>query len=117
MNFAIKAKNLIKNFGEFRAVNDISFNIKSGETFAILGENGAGKSTTMRMIACRSPLTSGNLFVAGFNVKLNESKIRSVIGVVPQENNLDPDLNVLENLLVYSRYFRIPKKYRFKKKQ
>jgi len=61
------------------------------------------------MIACRSPLTSGNLFVAGFNVKLNESKIRSVIGVVPQENNLDPALNVLENLLAYSRYFRNPK--------
>jgi len=109
MNLAIKAHNLKKIYREFCAVNDITFNVKSGETFAILGENGAGKSTTMRMIACRSPLTSGRLFVEGLDVKLDESKIRSVIGVVPQENNLDPDLNVRENLLVYSRYFRIPK--------
>jgi len=109
MNLAIEAHNLKKVFKDFCAVNIITFDVKVGETFAILGENGAGKSTTMRMIACRSPLTSGKLFVAGFNVKLDESKIRSVIGVVPQENNLDPDLNVRENLLVYSRYFRIPK--------
>ncbi len=109
MDFAIEAKNLIKDFGDFRAVNELSFNIQIGETFAILGENGAGKSTTMRMIACRSPLTAGELFVQGFNVRNDERRIRSLIGIVPQENNLDPDLNVRENLLVYSRYFRIPK--------
>ena len=109
MNYAIEAKNLIKNFREFPAVNDISFNVKRGETFAILGENGAGKSTTMRMIACRSPLTAGELFVEGLNVNNQDRKIRSLIGVVPQENNLDPDLNVRENLLIYSRYFRIPR--------
>jgi len=115
MNLAIKAHNLKKIYREFCAVNDITFNVKSGETFAILGENGAGKSTTMRMIACRSPLTSGNLSVAGLDVMLYESKIRGVIGVVPQENNLDPDLNVRENLLVYSRYFRIPKEIALKR--
>jgi lipooligosaccharide transport system ATP-binding protein len=109
MDFAIEARNLKKNFGSFTAVNDISFNIKRGETFAILGENGAGKSTTMRMIACRSPLASGELLVEGLDVVNDDRKIRSLIGVVPQENNLDPDLNVRENLLVYSRYFRIPK--------
>lgn len=109
MTYAVEAHNLIKNFGEFRAVDDISFRVKSGETFAILGENGAGKSTTMRMIACRSPLTSGKLFVEGFDVESDEKKMRSLIGIVPQENNLDPDLNVRENLIVYSRYFRIPK--------
>lgn len=108
MTFAIEARNLIKDFGEFRAVNGISFNIKRGETFAILGENGAGKSTTMRMVACRSPLTAGDLAVEGFDVKNDDRIIRALIGVVPQENNLDPDLNVRENLLVYSRYFRIP---------
>ncbi len=106
---AVKAINLIKNFGEFRAVDDVSFEILQGETFAVLGENGAGKSTTMRMLACRSPLSSGELFVDNLDVKICGEKIRSIIGVVPQENNLDPDLNVLENLLVYSRYFRIPK--------
>jgi lipooligosaccharide transport system ATP-binding protein len=109
MNFAVSAKNVLKFFGKFRAVDEITFDIRHGETFAILGENGAGKSTTMRMIACRSPLNSGNLLVEGLNVKDEGRKIRSLIGVVPQENNLDPDLNVRENLIVYSRYFRIPK--------
>jgi len=109
MNFAVEAKHLIKNFGGFCAVNEISFNVGHGETFAILGENGAGKSTTMRMIACRSPLSGGELLVENLDVKKYEREIRSILGIVPQENNLDPDLNVLENLLVYSRYFRISK--------
>jgi lipooligosaccharide transport system ATP-binding protein len=74
MDFAIEARNLKKNFGSFAAVDDISFNIKRGETFAILGENGAGKSTTMRMIACRSPLASGELSVEGLNVKDEDRK-------------------------------------------
>ncbi len=99
----MSAKNVVKSFGEFRAVDSITFDIKQGETFAILGENGAGKSTTMRMIACRSPLDSGDLLVQGLNVKEDGRKIRSLIGVVSQENNLDPDLNVRENLIVYSR--------------
>ncbi len=107
MNSAIEARNLVKNFKEFCAVGGISFNVRRGKTFAILGENGAGKSTTMRMIACRSPLTSGKLSVEGFDVAKEERRIRAVIGIVPQENNLDPDLSVRENLLVYSRYFRI----------
>jgi lipooligosaccharide transport system ATP-binding protein len=111
MNFAIEAKNVFKKFGDFHAVDDISFNVRRGETFAILGENGAGKSTTMRMIACRSPLSDGELFVEGFDVKNDERSIRSIIGIVPQENNLDPDLNVRENLLVYSRYFRLEQEF------
>lgn len=109
--YSIEAQNLIKNFGSLRAVDGIDFQVKRGETFAILGANGAGKSTTMRMIACRSPLTDGNLFVESFDVMKNEREIRSLIGVVPQENNLDPDLNVRENLLIYSRYFRLAKDY------
>ena len=108
MDFVIEAKSLVKEFDKFRAVDGINFNVRRGETFAILGENGAGKSTTMRMIACRSPLTTGKLSVEGFDVRKNEREIRALIGIVPQENNLDPDLNVLENLIVYSRYFRIP---------
>jgi lipooligosaccharide transport system ATP-binding protein len=110
MNFSIVAQNIAKNFKTLRAVDDISFSIKGGETFAILGENGAGKSTTMRMIACRSPLSSGKLSVEGFDVESEGRQIRSLIGIVPQENNLDPDLNVRENLLVYSRYYRLPRK-------
>ncbi len=106
---AIDARKIVKNFDKFRAVDEITFSVNSGETFAILGENGAGKSTTMRLISCRSPLSSGELFVEKFSVRNDERKIRSILGIVPQENNLDPDLNVLENLLVYSKYFRIPK--------
>jgi lipooligosaccharide transport system ATP-binding protein len=92
-----------------RAVDEISFQVKKGETFALLGPNGAGKSTTMRMIACRSPLTGGRLLVENFDVGRDTTKIRRLIGVVPQENNLDPDLNVTQNLLVYARYFRLEK--------
>lgn len=109
MESAVSARNLVKLFGQLRAVDGISFDIGKGETFAVLGENGAGKSTTMRMIACRSPLDSGSLSVAGLNVRTEGRRIRSLIGVVSQENNLDPDLNVRENLIVYARYFRIPK--------
>lgn len=109
MTSAIEAKNLVKNFNGLTAVGNISFKVSAGETFGILGENGAGKSTTMRIIACRSPVTSGEMFVEGMDVKTDEEKIRAVLGVVPQENNLDPDINVIENLLVYSRYFRLTK--------
>ena len=109
MNISVVARSLIKNYGAFRAVDNISFQVKSGETFAILGANGAGKSTTMRMIACRSPLDGGELYVENLDVRKQDRMIRGVIGVVPQENNLNPDLNVRENLMVYSRYFRMPK--------
>jgi len=108
MRDVIQAVRIVKEFGELKAVNGIDFAVRRGETFGILGENGAGKSTTIRMIACRSPLTSGELFVDGSDVRRDERRIRSILGVVPQENNLDPDLNVRENLLVYARYFRIP---------
>jgi lipooligosaccharide transport system ATP-binding protein len=105
---AIAANDLTKVYDSRPVVDSINFKIKPGETFGLLGPNGAGKSTTMRMIACRTPLTSGDLTVHGYDVRRDQRQIRSTIGVVPQENNLDPDLTVLENLLVYSRYFRIP---------
>lgn len=107
MESVISVRGLVKKFEDFYAVRGIEFEILKGETFGILGENGAGKTTTMRMIACRSPSTSGELIVAGYNAGNDERDIRRILGVVPQENNLDPDLNVLENLLVYARYFRI----------
>lgn len=106
----VKATNLTKTYGKQTAVNGINFEVRRGETFGLLGPNGAGKSTTMRMIACRSPLTSGELFVEGHDVRTQGRQIRSLIGVVPQDNNLDPDLNVLKNLIVYGSYYGIPKK-------
>jgi lipooligosaccharide transport system ATP-binding protein len=107
--FVVDARNLTKTYGKQTAVDGIDFRVNRGETFGLLGPNGAGKSTTMRMIACRTPLTSGDLRVEGLDVRIDGRKIRSLIGVVPQENNLDPDLNVLRNLIVYASYYRIPK--------
>ena len=105
---AVEASGLTKTYGERTAVAGIDFEVFRGEAFGLLGPNGAGKSTAMRMIACRSPLTAGRLRVAGLDVRTDARRIRSLIGVVPQENNLDPDITVRENLLVYARYFRLP---------
>jgi len=105
----VSARGLTKIYNQQSAVAAIDFSVKRGETFGLLGPNGAGKSTTMRMIACRAPLTSGELLVEGLDVRTQGREIRSLIGVVPQENNLDPDLNVRRNLIVYASYFRIPK--------
>ena len=106
---AVRASNVVKTFGERCAVDGISFEVSRGEIFALLGPNGAGKSTTLRMIACRSPLSSGRLTVENLDVATESRKIRALIGVVAQENNLDPDLNVTENLFVYAGYFRMGK--------
>lgn len=105
----VEARGLTKIYGKHHAVNAIDFSVSRGETFGLLGPNGAGKSTTMRMIACRTPLTSGELSVEGLDVRTQGRQIRAMIGVVPQENNLDPDLNVRRNLIVYASYYRIPK--------
>jgi lipooligosaccharide transport system ATP-binding protein len=103
----VQARDLTKIYDNRRAVDEITFAVNRGETFGVLGPNGAGKSTTMRMIACRAPLTSGELFVEGLDVRSHGREIRALIGVVPQENNLDPDLSVRRNLIVYASYFRI----------
>lgn len=104
----VAARSLTKLYGSARAVDRIDLSVHRGETFGLLGPNGAGKSTTMRMIACRTPPTSGQLLVWGIDVEQAPRRVRSLIGVVPQENNLDPDLNVRQNLLVYARYYRLP---------
>ena len=106
----ISAKALTKDYNSFRAVNGIDFEIFQGECFGFLGPNGAGKTTVMRVIYCFVPPTSGEVMVFGMNVSESPSRIKARIGVMPQEDNLDPDLNVLENLMVYARYFDIPKK-------
>ncbi len=105
---AIEGSRVVKKYGDLTAVDEMDFTVKRGEAFGLLGPNGAGKSTLMRMIYCRTPLTSGRLLVEGWDVGQDPKKIKALVGVVPQENNLDPDLNVIENLIVYARYFRIP---------
>ena len=108
--FAIEARDLLKNYDSLIAVNRVNISVFYGEAFGLLGPNGAGKSTIMRMIYCRTPVTSGSLHVVGHDVTRDPRTIKANVGVVPQENNLDPDLNVRKNLLVYARYFRIPRK-------
>jgi lipooligosaccharide transport system ATP-binding protein len=105
----IEAKNLTKKFGDIVAVDSINFEIFKGESYGFLGPNGAGKTTTMRMIQSISPLTRGRLKLAGMKVSEGSREIKSMIGVAPQEDNLDPDFTVFQNLVVYSRYFDIPK--------
>ena len=105
----IVARGLTKRYGDLIAVDHIDFAVEERECFGFLGPNGAGKTSTMKMIFCTSPLTAGELRVAGMDVRTSSRKVKSIVGVVPQENNLDPDLTVVENLLVYARYFDIPK--------
>jgi len=109
MNEIVHARNLVKRYGDFTAVNGISFDVHSGECFGLLGPNGAGKTTPTRMIACVSPVTEGELTVDGLDVRREPRRIKSLLGVVPQEDNLDPDLSVRQNLAVYARYFDMPR--------
>jgi lipooligosaccharide transport system ATP-binding protein len=101
----VRARGLTKRFGEFTAVDGISFDLLRGEAFGFLGPNGAGKSSTMRMLGCVSPPTEGELTILGGDPVRDGPAIRSRLGVVPQEDTLDNELTVRENLLVYGRYF------------
>jgi lipooligosaccharide transport system ATP-binding protein len=105
----IKAEGLTKKFGDFTAVDHIDFEVYKAECVGFLGPNGAGKTTTVRMIYCFLPLTEGELSVAGMDVSTHSREIKSLVGVAPQEDNLDPDFTVMKNLLVYARYFDLPK--------
>jgi len=106
----VKAENLTKTYHEVVAVNHISFCVAQGECFGILGPNGAGKTTTIRMTYGFTPMTAGSLKVFGLDISRDWRRIKARIGVCQQDNSLDPDLTVIENLRLYSRYFDIPKK-------
>ena len=106
----VVASGLVKRFGEFVAVDGVDFSIGRGESYGFLGPNGAGKTSTMRMIACMSPVSAGTLRVLGRDPDRDGPEIRSRIGVVPQEDTLDLELTVLDNLLVYGRYFDLPRR-------
>ena len=105
----IVASQLTKRYQDFVAVDGVSFEVAPGESFGLLGPNGAGKSTTMRLVGAVSTRTSGDLSVLGLDPNRHGPEIRSQLGVVPQENNLDLELRVRENLLVYGRYFGLPR--------
>ncbi len=104
------AEGLEKRFGAFVAVDRVDFSIARGESFGFLGPNGAGKTSTMRMISCMSPLSGGTLRVLGMDPAVDGPRIRARIGLVPQEDSLDLELSVLDNLMIYGRYFDLPRK-------
>ncbi|MBM0276352.1 ABC transporter ATP-binding protein [Micromonospora tarensis] len=106
----IQARGLVKRFGDFTAVNGIDVEVQSGEAFGFLGPNGAGKSSTMRMVGCISPPSGGELRILGMDPVADGSAIRARLGVCPQLDNLDPELTVRENLVVYARYFGISRR-------
>ncbi|MGK2874803.1 MAG: ABC transporter ATP-binding protein [Nocardioides sp.] len=105
----ITATGLRKSFGDFEAVRGIDLDVRSGEAFGFLGPNGAGKSSTMRMIAAVSPVSGGTLRILGMDPATHGPQIRARIGVCPQDDTLDTEINVWENLFVYGRYFGIPR--------
>jgi lipooligosaccharide transport system ATP-binding protein len=106
----LAARALRKTYGDFEAVKGVDFEVFGGECFGFLGPNGAGKTTTMKMIYGAVIPTGGELAVAGLDVYRHEREIKRRIGVVPQENNLDDELEVRENLLIYGRYYDLPRK-------
>src|SRR5438067_4247573 len=108
MGSVVTASGLVKRFGPVEAVRGIDFEVRERECFGFLGPNGAGKTTTMRMISCASPVTSGDLTVLGMPVEERARDIKRRTGMLPQEYNLDEEVSVLDNLVIYARYFDIP---------
>jgi lipooligosaccharide transport system ATP-binding protein len=106
----VVARGLTKSYGDFVAVRGIDVTVRRGEAFGFLGPNGAGKSSTMRMIAATSPVSGGLLRVVGMDPAVDGSAIRARLGVCPQDDTLDNELNVRENLTVYGRYFGISRR-------
>jgi lipooligosaccharide transport system ATP-binding protein len=106
----VVARGLTKSYGDFVAVRGIDVTVRRGEAFGFLGPNGAGKSSTMRMIAATSPVSGGQLRVVGMDPAVDGSAIRARLGVCPQDDTLDNELNVRENLTVYGRYFGISRR-------
>ena len=107
----IRARALAKSYGDFKAVAGIDFDVARGESFGLLGPNGAGKSTTMRMLATTMQRSSGDLTILGMDPNEHGPQIRAHLGVVPQQDNLDGELTAEENLLVYGRYFGLPRAF------
>lgn len=105
----IKTKNLTKKFRDLVAVDDVNLEVGEGECLGLLGPNGAGKTSLIRMITAVSPPTRGDIWVLGRDLRTHSRQVKAVLGVVPQLDNLDPDLTVLQNLMTFARYFNIPR--------
>lgn len=105
----IEVEQLSKRYSDFIAVDAIEFAVEPGECVALLGPNGAGKTTTVKMLTCFSPVSAGQARVFGLDVMTHPREIKARLGICAQEDNLDPDFTVRHNLLVYARYFNIPR--------
>jgi ABC-2 type transport system ATP-binding protein len=111
---AIAVENIVKRYGYFDAVNDVSFSVADGEIFGLLGPNGAGKSTLIRMMTTLIPVTAGRALVEGHDVSKQPDTVRRRIGVIPQALTSDPDLTVEENLSIYAKLYSVPRAEREK---
>jgi ABC-2 type transport system ATP-binding protein len=110
--YAIEVDHIVKKYGDFTAVDDVSFNVKDGEIFGLLGPNGAGKSTLIRMMTTLIPITAGTAHIAGHDVAKDADAVRRTIGVIPQALTSDLDLTVEENLNIYAKLYDVPAKER-----
>lgn len=106
---AIKTRNVSKRFKDLLAVDDVNLEVEESECFGLLGPNGAGKTSLIRMITAVSPPTAGDIEVLGKDLKTHSRQVKAILGVVPQLDNLDLDLTVLQNLTTFARYFNITK--------
>ena len=111
---AIAVEHIVKRYGDFEAVKDVSFSVAEGEIFGLLGPNGAGKSTLIRMMTTLIPITGGKAIIAGHDVDKDPDAVRRMIGVIPQALTSDPDLTVEENLNIYAKLYSVPRAQREK---
>lgn len=111
---AIAVDHIVKRYGDFPAVNDVSFEVHEGEIFGLLGPNGAGKSTLIRMMTTLIPITEGKAYIAGYDVEAQADEARRCIGVIPQAMTSDIDLTVRENLSIYAKLYGVPAEQRSK---
>ena len=109
---AIEVEHIVKRYGDFTAVDDVSFSVKEEEIFGLLGPNGAGKSTLIRMMTTLIPITSGKARIAGHDVQREADAARRAIGVIPQALTSDLDLTVEENMNIYAKLYDVPAKRR-----
>ncbi len=111
---AIAVDNIVKRYGDFTAVDHVSFEVRDGEIFGLLGPNGAGKSTLIRMMTTLIPITEGKAYISGYDVSVDPDDARRVIGVIPQAMTSDIDLTVQENLSIYAKLYGVPAEQRNK---
>jgi len=111
---AIDVRNIVKKFGDFTAVNGVSFTVEDGEIFGLLGPNGAGKSTLIRMLVTLLPPTAGTALVSGFDITTDADGVRRSIGVIPQALTSDLELSVEENLIIFAKLYGVPRAKRVK---